>query len=311
MESISPPGANNSIFLFMAAIITQLTSMAWTKHNSQYHRHFFTIHIFNTDPENASKLSIGPGVFPWDISKFFLPGQGSENLQKIRAADITPHREETMNPKIDQALDRLNAVLPLKANQDSCQPDIKQLHQTLLHSFVNQGRILTRDEMASQTDNVEAAIAILTEKDMAVFSHDGEPVGAYPFTMEQREHKVRINGHTVHAMCALDALSIAPMFNRKAQIYSVCRVTQTPVSIQMAGNRIENPETAGSICFGILWGAANGCSCCANSLCTEMMFLTDRAVAEEWLSQDPENRQVFDLEEAIEFGARFFTPLMS
>ncbi|MBU3953423.1 MAG: alkylmercury lyase family protein, partial [Proteobacteria bacterium] len=49
----------------------------------------------------------------------------------------------------------------------------------------------------------------------------------------------------------------------------------------------------------------------ANSLCTEMMFLTDRAVAEEWLSQDPENRQVFDLEEAIEFGARFFTPLMS
>jgi len=31
---------------------------------------------------------------------------------------------------------------------------------------------------------------MLKEKDMVVFSEAGNPVGAYPFTMEKREHVV-------------------------------------------------------------------------------------------------------------------------
>ena len=63
--------------------------------------------------------------------------------------------------------------------------------------------------------------------------------------------------------------------------------------------------------FGIIWGAANADSCCADSLCMEMMFLRDGETARQWLADDPETREVFTLQEAVEFGGRFFSPLVS
>jgi len=62
--------------------------------------------------------------------------------------------------------------------------------------------------------------------------------------------------------------------------------------------------------FGIIWGAAAGNSCCADSLCMEMMFLRDSEIAQRWLADDPDNRELFTLPEAIEFGGRFFAPLL-
>lgn len=216
-----------------------------------------------------------------------------------------------MTAKIEKALDRLISVLPLKDKQEACGPELKELHQKVLHSFVENGRILTRDEMALHTSHIDAAVDTLKNNDMVVFSDNGEPVGAYPFTMETREHKIQINGHTVHAMCALDALSVSPMFNMKTQISSSCRVTGSPIAIQQTGKSIENSEETKDIRFGIAWGAASSCSCCANSLCMEMMFLKDGQTAEQWLAEDQTNREIFSLPEAVEFGARFFVPLMS
>jgi len=43
----------------------------------------------------------------------------------------------------------------------------------------------------------------------------------------------------------------------------------------------------------------------------EMIFLKDGKTAQQWLSDDPDNREVFTLQEAVEFGGRFFAPLLS
>ena len=216
-----------------------------------------------------------------------------------------------MNGKLEKALNRLQGILPLKARQEACSKPVKQLHQDILRSFVSRGRILTREEMAQQVGDLEAAVDVLQRNDMVVFSGDGEPVGAYPFTMEEREHRVLVNGHQVYAMCALDALSVSPMFGMDTEITSRCRVTGDPVSIRQSGLTIENPEDAADIHFGIIWGAENTDSCCADSLCMEMMFLRDGKTARQWLAEDPANREIFTLREAMEFGARFFVPLMS
>ena len=216
-----------------------------------------------------------------------------------------------MATKVDTALDRLTGILPLKVRQEDCSPQIKELHQQILRSFVTQGRILTRDEMAEHVSNLEEAVAALQDSDLVVFSASGEPVGAYPFTMEEREHKVHVNGHRVHAMCALDALAVSPLFGMKTHISSICRVTGDPVSIEQSGTTIENQDAAAGIHVGITWGAASGDACCADSLCMEMMYLRDDEVARRWLAEDPDNREIFTLQEAVEFGARFFVPLMS
>lgn len=216
-----------------------------------------------------------------------------------------------MTEKVKKALTRLISILPLKEKQESCGTEIKNLHQQVLRSFVERGRILSKQEMAKHVNDVEHAVAIMKNSDMIVFSETGEPVGAYPFTMEEREHEVLVNGHEVHAMCALDALSVSPMFGMKTQVSSKCRITGSPVVIHQSGKTIDNPEVVDDIRFGIIWGAASACSCCANSLCMEMMFLKNKMIADAWLTEDPANREVFSLDEAVEFGAQFFTPLMS
>jgi mercuric reductase len=222
------------------------------------------------------------------------------------------HKENQMSEKVDKALDRLISVLPLKDKQEACGPELKALHQKVLQSFVNNGRILTKEEMAAHhSGDIDEAIDTLKKNDMVVFSDTGEPLGAYPFTMETREHKIQINGHTIHAMCALDALSVSAMFNMETQISSICRVTGNPIIVKQKENLIENAEEIDDVHFGVAWGAASSCSCCANSLCMEMMFLKDGETAKQWLSEDMANREIFTLPDAVEFGSRFFVPLMN
>ena len=215
-----------------------------------------------------------------------------------------------MDTRVDQALARLNTILPLKSRQQECSAEVKALHQNILRSFVDRGRILDREEMAQQVGKLDEAINALQSRDLVVFSADGEPVGAYPFTMETREHRVEVNGHRVHAMCALDALAISPMFGMDTRISSQCRVSGDALHITQSGQTIENPGEAGDIHFGIIWAAANSDSCCADSLCMEMMFLKDTDTARDWLAASPANREIFTLEQAVGFAARFFVPLM-
>lgn len=112
-------------------------------------------------------------------------------------------------------------------------------------------------------------------------------------------------------MCALDALAVSPMFRMKTQITSQCRITGDRISIHLSGWAIENLDDVSDIHFGIIWEAAHADSCCADSLCLEMMFLRDSGIAEQWLADDPDNREVFTLQEAVEFGGQFFAPLVS
>jgi len=216
-----------------------------------------------------------------------------------------------MTLKIEKALERLKSILPLKEKQDDCSTEIKELHQQLLRSFIERGRILTRNEMQQYVSNLDDAVNVLRQKDMVVFTEDGDPVGAYPFTMEEREHSIRVNGHQVYAMCALDALSVGPMFGVETQISSRCRVTGDSINVRQSGGTIENPGEVEDVHFGIMWGAANTGSCCADSLCMEMLFLKRGGIAQQWLADDPGNREVFTLQEAVEFGSRFFGPLVS
>jgi len=216
-----------------------------------------------------------------------------------------------MNDKLEKALNRLRKILPIKENQDRCEPQIKLLHQKILQSFVTQGRIMSTAEMTQWVDNIPQAIEILEKNDMVTFSKDREPVGAYPFTMSLREHTVVVNGFKVHAMCALDALAVAPMFNTNTAISSECRGTGEIIKILMSGKSIKNLNEAGKIHFGIIWGASDSELSCADSLCMEMIFLKDHETAKNWQSDDSTDREIFTLQEAIEFSSRFLVPLLS
>ena len=212
-----------------------------------------------------------------------------------------------MSTEVNDALLRLNDILPLQAGLKSLSDDDASLYCKLLNSYAERGSTLTRDEVAELVDDAEQALNNVVASKLIVLDDAGNPSGAYPFTSEEREHKVHINGVTAHCMCALDALAVSPMFDTPTMIDSQCRVTREAIHIEQNGTTF----TAGTLeaWFGINWGAAKTDTVCAASLCMEMMFLADEKVAHEWLAESPETREIFDLPSAVEFAAGFFVPL--
>ncbi len=214
------------------------------------------------------------------------------------------------NTKVEKAVSRLNKILPLVERQQKLSPEINRLYKNILNSYVELGRTLNKAEITQQVSHVGEAIDILRNNDMVVFNSNDEPVGAYPFTMEVRDHKVIVNGYLVHAMCALDALAISSMFNVKTHIDSVCPVSGRKIFINQSGKIILNKEKNRTLHFGINWNSAAN-NCCATSLCTEMIFLKDESIADKWLLDDSKNREIFSIDEAIDFASDFFNPLIN
>ncbi len=212
-----------------------------------------------------------------------------------------------MNTQVTTALKRLDSILPLVDGLKSLSNEDAGLYCKLLNSYVQQGRTLTRDEVAGLVSDADQALANIVESKLIVLDADGNPAGAYPFTSEEREHKVTINGVTAHCMCALDALSVSNMFNEPTVIDSECRVTKAPIHLEQNGTSFSDGTL--DAWFGINWGAAASDTVCAASLCMEMMFLANETVAREWLAESPETREIFDLSSAVEFAAGFFVPL--
>jgi hypothetical protein len=209
------------------------------------------------------------------------------------------------------AVVRLNRLLPLRERQQALPPALNALHRDILHRFAAAGVPPTRAEIAARPGigDVDAALQRLAADDLVVLTADRRQVsGAYPFTTEPRLHRVRLNGHTVHAMCALDALAVAPLFGVHTQIDSSCHLSGVPVTIHMQGARVIHAVPAAPW-VGIHWQGTSGCA--AHSLCLEMVFLRDRDTAGQWQRRAPESISLFDLRHAIRLGMAFFCPLVS
>ncbi len=213
---------------------------------------------------------------------------------------------------VQTALHQLNQLLPLAGRQAALPAPLAELHRAVLHAWIDQGRPPQRSELARRWPNLSLseALAQLAGDDLLVLSPDGEHVaGAYPLTLEETPHRLLANGHSLRAMCALDALAVGPLFGLPAEIESTCRVTGTPLFLRQAGATLLAAETSADIRVGIHWQPPQ--SCAAHSLCREMVFLVDAVAAAEWQAIAPDQRDCFSLTAAIELGAAFFMPLLA
>jgi mercuric reductase len=109
-------------------------------------------------------------------------------------------------------------------------------------------------------------------------------------------------------MCAVDALAIAAMFSTETLIQSSCQVSGEPVSIHQKGKEVLEAVPSAGVRVGVRWQRVVDCA--AHVLCRQMVFLRDQDTALDWLNADPLSKEVFTLQEAIEFGEAFFLPLL-
>ena len=132
---------------------------------------------------------------------------------------------------------------------------------------------MTQNEIASLVSNTDDTINELAARGLIVCDSNNDPVGAYPFTMEQRIHRAQVNGISVHAMCALGALAISPMFSYPTEIYSQCDISHKLIHIIQQSRVLQNISELKDISFAINWNAVSKGGCYADSLCTEIIFI--------------------------------------
>lgn len=209
---------------------------------------------------------------------------------------------------IDHALSRLSGRLPLRSRQAGLPDGYAAVHRAVLRGFADRGRAPSVTELAGETSaRITDVMDRLAEADLVVLV-DGEVVGAYPFSAEPTPHRIAIDGRSSFAMCSLDAVAVAPVFGREVIIESSCAVTGAAIRIHQSGATVLSAEPPG-LHLGIRWMEPDGCA--AHSMCREMVFLEGAEAAETWRGSDPDTAGIFDLTEGIEFGYRFFRPLVA
>ena len=220
--------------------------------------------------------------------------------------------KRVLTEKAQNGLARLTSLLPLKSRQESLDEKSRTLHRAFLETLVEQGRAMTKTEMKDllhvSDQEIDGIVAKLGALDLIVLSCCGGPVGSYPVTTEPTPHAVTSRGVRINAMCAFDSLAISPMYGNDVVIDSKCHVTGDPIHIEQNGYEIVKAEPSVDIHFGIIWNSPAG-GCCANSLCTEMVFIKDGETAERWKQEGCCSREIYNLEETIDFAAAFFVPL--
>jgi hypothetical protein len=157
---------------------------------------------------------------------------------------------------------------------------------------------------------VEEALAVLAREDLVHLDRDGELAVAYPFSGRPTAHTVRFeSGNEVAAMCAIDALGVAPMLNERIEVASQDPLTGDAIRVQLApdGNASWEPKSAVAVA-GVLDRREESFRGC----CPALNFFSSRATAARWLERHPEVRgQVVSMADAIAAGRAVFGDVFS
>ncbi|MEU4291746.1 alkylmercury lyase family protein [Kribbella sp. NPDC026596] len=155
--------------------------------------------------------------------------------------------------------------------------DERAAHQLILRSFAATGRA---------PDDLQAEVLqSLHDVDAIRLTSYGEIAVAYPFSAVPTRHRVRIGEQVeAYAMCAIDALGIAPMLGQDTVIESVDVTNGRPIRVVTRAG-VTSWEPAGALVFiGADAGGGPSADCC----CDYLNFFTDSSSARAWVAAHPD-----------------------
>jgi Alkylmercury lyase len=210
-------------------------------------------------------------------------------LDALRAAEIRPERQGAARTR------RLAAAQ-------------RELYFWILREFAaarTPSADATRTAATRTGVDFQDVISVLAREDLVHVDASGRPLVAYPFSAKPRGHRVLIDGKRwVEAMCAIDALGIAPMLQLPVEIHS-----RDPLSGGEIRVRLDPSE-------GAWWEpeeavVLSGSACCEGpsflGCCDVLNFFETRENAERYLAQNTSvSGHPISLPEAIEAGRIVF-----
>lgn len=131
------------------------------------------------------------------------------------------------------------------------------------------------------------ALATLAEQDLVHTASDGSVLVAYPFSGRPRGHRVTINHRvTVEAMCAIDALGIAPMLDLPTEIISHDPISSTEIRVRVYPRGGVTWEPTDAVLLAGTIGCDGGPS--FGGCCDVLDFFESASSAERYLKDHPE-----------------------
>lgn len=214
-------------------------------------------------------------------------------------------------PAARRALEGILAAGHYDSRFDKLDPGAARVLAHVLRLYASLGRSPTIDEVATGAalpePSVHEHLARLRERDLVLLDPSRERiVGAYPFTDAVTGHSITFegSGHTLNAMCAIDALGAGAMCRDNTAIRSACRMCSGTVvaRTEHSGMILSHVAPAGAV----VWvGLRQACGCAADTLCTELLFFCgDEHLARWRVDRDDGHR--LSPAEAFEVGKALF-----
>ena len=186
----------------------------------------------------------------------------------------------------------------------------RRLYRSILMSF-RAGTAPGRDELGKVASGLGLelgpALGQLARADLAHADKHGSIIVAYPFSGRPTAHRVCFDGSEVFAMCALDALGIAPMLGEAIEISSSDPLTGEEIHVQLEpdGKGSWQPPEAIVVC-----GTAGGGDACSGC-CPVVNFFASTTSAQRWLATRPDIRgTAISMDDAIAAGRCVFGDLL-
>ncbi len=189
---------------------------------------------------------------------------------------------------------------------------LRAVQQAALRSMAESGTPPRPDDLdrAAQPYGRSGARVLrdLVEQDFLTLDDTGQLRAIYPFSVPISRHRIDIaDGPRVWAMCAVDALGVAPMTGRDAVIGSTDPITMASLTFRVSHDgRADGP--AGAV---VLVGH-RGCGGPAEQTCCDAInFFSSRHSAARWAALHPDvHGRVLELTDAARLGRKIFGTLL-
>ncbi|QRM34717.1 alkylmercury lyase family protein [Microvirga sp. VF16] len=187
--------------------------------------------------------------------------------------------------------------------------------RTVLHLYAAKGRPPTINGIAATTgmgaSRVAALLRELQLRDLVGLEAGSDAIWlAYPFTERATGHRVELNGHSLNALCAIDALGVAAMYGTDVMVTSQCRSCGETIRVMTADagrtlQSVSHPRAGVWYDFAYADSAASSC-------CPAIAFFCSDAHLQRWLDSQairPMGARL-NLDEALEVGHAIFGPVL-
>ncbi len=140
-------------------------------------------------------------------------------------------------------------------------------------------------------EEVEAALG---EQTSAERDAEGRLVGL-GLTLRPTQHRYLVDGRTVFAWCASDALTFPVVLGRPGIIESICGSTGQPIRVRLTPDGAERVDPSGSVVFAV---RPAGQVVVRSAICRHGRFFASPQAAAQWAAEHPEG-EIRPVEEAF------------